>query len=189
VSKTLDERRASMQRRKRFRRAGGNDILIMAAVFAGVVGLGIWAFDVPQAPEGGPLAQVAADAVADPPKPDVSATTSGRAPSDMDARAWARAAAADGVLPEGLLQGGELPAGVASSLAAPAGAGYPPQPGSSTPLDPGAAAQLRARLNQAQDQLEAMGHPQSGSIPEDDPAIMEQLPPDIRELYRARLGR
>ena len=61
--------------------------------------------------------------------------------------------------------------------------------GSTARLDPDAAARLQAKLNQAQAELEALGASRADELPEADPAVLERLPPEIQELYRARLGR
>jgi hypothetical protein len=103
----------------------------------------------------------------------------------MAVRAEGRIPVADSVMPTGALDGVELP----PELEAAARAIDPAQRRASVRLDAGAAAELQAKAKQVQEQVEALGHRQGGAIPEDDPAVLEQLPPDIRELYRARMGR
>lgn len=157
----------------------------MLAVVAGVVGLGVWAFDVPSRLRAGPDAKVAADVGSVPDSRAMSSVQDAGAAAGMAVRAEGRIPAADGVMATGALDGVELP----PELAAAARAIDPAQRSASVRLDAGAAAELQAKAKQAQKQLEALGHAQGGAIPEDDPAVLEQLPPDIRELYRARMGR
>ncbi len=61
-------------------------------------------------------------------------------------------------------------------------------PNAAPSLDRAAAAQVQDKLLEAQRALQALGGASSTDIPEQDPAVLEQLPPDIRELYQRGLG-
>lgn len=189
MGRTLEERRESMRRRKHFRRAGGNHILVMLAVVVAVGTLGIWAFDVPHRMQSAGASRVADDVASGAGTAAVSAARDAAGPADTPARAGGRADGGSAAAPPAAMAGIGLPDDFTSSLAAAAAAVPPHQGGSTNGLNPGLAADLQATAQRAQEQLEALGHAQGDSIPEDDPAVLEQLPPEIRELYRARQGR
>jgi len=219
VSKTIEERRQALRRRKHRRRAGINDLFITLAIVSVVVALAAVAITFSLGPKPEPTSPVAAAAG---PKPHDRGAPTAKGPRDLpeeDARAWAQTSAPDGRQqvgrqqvgrqqvgrqqvgtnpvgtsaagspPVGTHQLGQLPDDVAASLEAAGNNVLPAQAGASTTLDLNAAAQLQNKLKQAQEQLDALGGSRTGPLPEEDPAALEQLPPDIRELYRRQLGR
>jgi hypothetical protein len=175
-----------MRRRKHFRRAGGNHILVMLAVVVAVGTLGIWAFDVPHRMQSAGASTVPDDVASGTGTAAVSAARDAGEPADTPARAGVRADGERAAVLPGAMAGTGLPDDFTLSLAASAGAVNPDEGGSTNGLNPGLAADLQATAQRAQEQLEALGHAQGDSIPEDDPAVLQQLPPEIRELYRAR---
>ena len=209
MSKTIEERRQALRRRKHRRRAGINDLFITLAIVSVVVALAAVAITFSLGPKPEPTSPVAAAAG---PKPHDRGAPTAKGPRDLpeeDARAWAQTSAPDGRQqvgrqqvgtntvgtsaacspPVGTHQLGQLPDDVAASLEAAGNNVLPAQAGASTTLDLNAAAQLQNKLKQAQEQLDALGGSRTGPLPEEDPAALEQLPPDIRELYRRQLGR
>jgi hypothetical protein len=186
-----------MRRRKRYRRAGVNHVLVTVAVFVAVGALGIWAFDMPQRLRPAASSGVAEDGGSVPRSPDAAARADAALvePGPRSAASIANGGAATAAWDAGLSE--QHASSLAGAKALERGQRESVESalsrqGSSNLLDatpdPGMAAQLQAQVKQSQAQLEALGHTPGGSIPEDDPAMLEQLPPEIRQLYQSRRG-